>query len=76
MQHCEQTCSVLQDFELCFRGRGWFVVGDVGCDIHPDQREDPYSCRPWDISLPGTWCPVTHTRNHLLEFGSINYAIL
>ncbi|XP_033736147.1 UDP-GalNAc:beta-1,3-N-acetylgalactosaminyltransferase 2-like [Pecten maximus] len=34
------------------RGRGWFVVGDTDCDLHPDSREDQYCCKEWEVSVP------------------------
>ncbi|XP_021359499.1 UDP-GalNAc:beta-1,3-N-acetylgalactosaminyltransferase 2-like [Mizuhopecten yessoensis] len=42
----------LKELNTNRRGRGWFVIGDTDCDLHPDNREDQYCCKEWKVAAP------------------------
>ncbi|KAK3577042.1 hypothetical protein CHS0354_003122 [Potamilus streckersoni] len=44
--------SIMENAHLSNRIQVQFVVGETGCDIHPDSRISKYGCEKWIVSIP------------------------
>ncbi|KAL3879468.1 hypothetical protein ACJMK2_031765 [Sinanodonta woodiana] len=44
--------TVTENAHLSSRIQVHFVVGETGCDVHPDSRISKYGCEKWIVSIP------------------------
>ena len=49
---------------LVFRVGVKFIVGEHGCPIPEEDREDPYSCSLLNVTEPGKKRKEKHTHSH------------